>query len=86
MPFRDRALLLTFLIPVDLIVGFEQDTPLKLISAIRPDVLAKGADYKISEIVGATEVKSWGGKVSRIRLASGKSTSALLRRLAAIPN
>ncbi len=80
-PFKDRALLLTYLSPVDLVVGFGDDTPLKLIKIIRPDILTKGADYKISEIVGAAEVVGWGGKVKRIPLVKGKSTSSILAKL-----
>ncbi len=81
MPFRDRALLLSFLTPVDLVVGFAEDTPAKLIDLLHPDVLAKGADYKEREIVGAREVKSWGGSVKRIRLTKGKSTSGIVSQL-----
>ena len=84
MPFRDRALLLSFLRPVDLVVGFSEDTPAKLIKLLHPDILAKGADYKESEIVGAKEVKSWGGKVKRIRLTTGKSTSGIVSQLGAV--
>jgi D-beta-D-heptose 7-phosphate kinase/D-beta-D-heptose 1-phosphate adenosyltransferase len=81
MPFKERALLLSYLTPVDMVVKFDDDTPLKLINKLRPDILAKGADYKISEIVGAAEVKSWGGQVRRIRLVKGKSTSRLIGKL-----
>ena len=81
MPFRDRALLLSFLTPVDLVIGFEDDTPTALINLLCPDILVKGADYKIDEIVGAKEVKSWGGIVKRIPLTKGKSTSLILDRL-----
>jgi D-beta-D-heptose 7-phosphate kinase/D-beta-D-heptose 1-phosphate adenosyltransferase len=81
MPFADRALLLANLMPVDLVVGFGDDTPLNLIKNLRPDILVKGADYALSEIVGAREVRSWGGKVRRVRLAKGKSTSKLIGRL-----
>ncbi len=81
MPFKERATLLSFLIPVDLVVGFGEDTPIKLINSLQPDCLAKGADYKESEIVGAREVKSWGGKVRRIKLIKGKSSSKLIGKL-----
>jgi D-beta-D-heptose 7-phosphate kinase / D-beta-D-heptose 1-phosphate adenosyltransferase len=81
MPYKERALLLSFLSPVDLVVRFDEDTPLRLIERLRPDVLAKGADYKHSEIVGAAEVRKWGGRVRRIRLVKGKSTSGLIRRI-----
>jgi len=81
LKFRERALLLSFLIPVDLVVGFGDDTPIKLIKKIRPDILVKGADYKISEIVGAREVQSWGGKVETIPLMRGKSSSRIINNL-----
>jgi rfaE bifunctional protein nucleotidyltransferase chain/domain len=81
MPFSERALLLSFLTPVDLVVGFSDDTPARLISRLRPDILVKGADYKPGEIVGASDVKSWGGVVRRIPLIKGKSSSALISRL-----
>jgi rfaE bifunctional protein nucleotidyltransferase chain/domain len=81
MPFKDRALLLSYLAPVDLIVGFGDDTPARLISLLHPDILAKGADYKLNEIVGAKEVKSWGGAVRRIPLTKGKSSSLIISQL-----
>jgi rfaE bifunctional protein nucleotidyltransferase chain/domain len=81
MSFRERALLLAYLAPVDLVVGFGDDTPLNLIKKLEPDILAKGADYRISEIVGASEVKSQGGKVFRIPLVKGRSTSAILNNI-----
>ncbi len=81
LKFRERALLLSYLIPVDLVVGFGDETPIKLIKKIRPDILVKGADYKISEIVGAKEVQSWGGKVKTIPLMRGKSTSRIINNL-----
>lgn len=83
LKFKERALLLSYLIPVDLVVGFSDDTPLRLIKKIRPDILVKGADYKISEIVGAKEVKSWGGEVKRMPLMRGKSTSRIVEKLLA---
>ena len=79
--FKDRALLLAYLTPVDLIVGFGDDTPLNLIKKIKPDILAKGADYRISEIVGAAEVMQYGGRVFRIPLLKGRSTSRILALL-----
>lgn len=81
MDFRDRALLLSYLSPVDLVVGFGDDTPLKLINTLKPDILAKGADYRASEIVGASEVRSWGGRVVRIPLVKGRSTSQIIKKL-----
>jgi len=83
MGFKERALLLSYLRPVDMVVGFGDDTPLRLIVKLRPDILVKGADYRISEIVGAAEVRGWGGKVARIPLVQGRSTSRILDRLTA---
>jgi rfaE bifunctional protein nucleotidyltransferase chain/domain len=83
LKFRERALLLSYLLPVDLVVGFGDDTPLRLIRKIRPDILVKGADYKISEIVGAKEVKSWGGQVKTVPLMRGKSSSRIVEKLLA---
>ena len=79
--FKERALLLAYLSPVDLVVGFGDDTPLDLIRKLKPDILVKGADYRISEIVGAHEVKSWGGKVFRIPLVKDRSTSEILKKI-----
>ncbi len=83
-PFQkqaDRAAIVVSLKPVDYVVFFGEDTPLRLIEAIRPDILVKGADYKVSEIVGARFVKSYGGKVRRVRLSVGRSSSNLIKRL-----
>lgn len=77
---RDRARILAALSAVDAIVCFEEDTPLSLIMAIRPDVLVKGGDYCDQEVVGAREVQSWGGSVELIPLVDGHSTTALLQR------
>jgi len=81
MLFKDRALLLAHFDFVDLVVGFGDDTPLNLIKKLKPEILAKGADYKISEIVGAKEVLNSGGIVKRIKLVKGKSSSVLIRKL-----
>jgi D-beta-D-heptose 7-phosphate kinase/D-beta-D-heptose 1-phosphate adenosyltransferase len=69
---------------VDYVVLFHEDTPDKLIRQVRPDVLVKGADYKISEIVGADFVRSYGGKVRRVKLTKGSSTSTIIRKLQTI--
>ena len=78
----DRAAILLALESVDYIVVFGEDRPDKLIEQVRPDVLVKGADYKLLEIAGAEFVRSYGGSVKRVRLTKGRSTSAILRRLA----
>ena len=66
---------------VDCVVLFDADTPRALITALRPDVLVKGADYARDDIVGAAEVEAWGGRVVRVPLVPGYSTSDLLARL-----
>ena len=78
---EDRALILSSLRAVDAVVVFEEDTPLRLILALKPEVLAKGADYQVEEIVGAREVMAAGGRVERIPLRPGRSTSSLVERI-----
>ncbi len=78
---ESRALVLAALGSVDLVVPFEDDTPLKLIEAARPDVLIKGADYAESEVVGGVEVKSWGGEVKLATIVDGFSTTAAIARM-----
>jgi len=81
VPGTDRARLLAALGCVDCVVLFDADTPRTLITALRPDVLVKGADYARDDIVGAAEVEAWGGRVVRVPLVPGYSTSDLLARL-----
>jgi D-glycero-beta-D-manno-heptose 1-phosphate adenylyltransferase len=76
-----RALILASLACVDLVVPFPEETPLQLIEQIRPDVLVKGGDYEITEIVGYELLKSYGGKVLTIDLTAGFSTTAILKKL-----
>ena len=75
-----RAEVLAALAAVDHVVVFDAPTPIDLILALEPDVLAKGADWAADEIVGADEVRSWGGRVARIPLVPGQSTTRLLER------
>ena len=77
----DRAYVLAALEMVDCVVVFEQDTPLELIRALRPDVLVKGGDYIESTIVGAADVRAWGGDVRVIPLTPGQSTTNIIRTL-----
>ena len=79
----ERARVLAALAAVDCVVLFDEDTPLALIERLRPDVLVKGADYAPEAIVGAVEVEGWGGRVMRVPLVAGKSTSDLVRKLRA---
>ncbi len=76
-----RATVLASLAAVDICVIFDQDTPLDLINTLKPDVLVKGADYAVDEVVGATEVQSWGGRVLLADLEDGFSTTATIARL-----
>ena len=78
---ESRALVLGGLASVDLITPFDEDTPMRLIRAIRPDVLVKGADYSEAEVVGAAEVRGWGGEVRLAPLVDGHSTTAAIARL-----
>jgi D-beta-D-heptose 7-phosphate kinase / D-beta-D-heptose 1-phosphate adenosyltransferase len=76
-----RAIVMASLSPVDLVVLFGEETPIELIQTLRPDVLVKGADYKISEVVGAELVRSWGGMVLLVELQQGHSTTGTIRRM-----
>ena len=76
-----RALLLAALTMVDAVVIFEEDTPLKLITSILPDVLVKGGDYTLDEIAGAKEVIANGGKVVINPILDGFSTTSIIRAI-----
>ena len=78
---ESRALVLAGLGAVDLVVPFEEETPIKLITGARPDVLIKGADYTEDQVVGAPEVRSWGGEVKLAPVVEGYSTTAAIARL-----
>jgi rfaE bifunctional protein nucleotidyltransferase chain/domain len=78
-----RARVLAGLAAIDCVVLFEEDTPLRLIQALAPDVLVKGADYSRDRIVGADWIESRGGRVVRVPLVPGFSTTALLERFRA---
>lgn len=77
----NRAALLAALFFVDGIVVFEEDTPLNLISTLLPDVLVKGADYTIDNIVGAKEVLANGGEVKTIDLVEGYSSTSIIQKI-----
>ena len=81
LPQQMRAYLLDNLKPVDYVVIFEEDTPLELIKAIKPDVLVKGADWDLERIVGADFVLSYGGRVERIAFSFDISTSKVIERV-----
>lgn len=78
----ERAAVLASLAAVDLIVIFEEDTPIELIRDLRPQVLVKGADYRLDEVVGGDFVKNAGGEVVLARIVPGYSTTATIARLA----
>lgn len=78
---RDRAILLAALQFVDLVVLFHDDTPIKLIEALLPDVLVKSADYNIETIVGAKEVIANGGEVKIMPFVQGLSTTAIINKI-----
>ncbi len=80
---EDRRSMLLALRFVDEVVIFEEDTPERLIVEIRPDVLVKGSEYTLSEIVGADFVRNYGGQVITIPMLAGYSTSELINRLIA---
>jgi rfaE bifunctional protein nucleotidyltransferase chain/domain len=78
---RDRAVVLATLVPVDYVCFFHEDTPQRIISQVRPDVLVKGADWPGDAIVGRDTVEESGGVVRRIRLTPGRSTTATIQKL-----
>ena len=78
----DRAAVLASLEAVDFVTIFDEDTPAEIISVLRPDVLVKGSDYAMDEIVGRKQVEEGGGTVVRIPLYGGFSTKKMLRRIA----
>lgn len=78
---EDRAAVIAALGSVDLVTWFDDDTPLKLIQSLRPDVLVKGGDWPTDKIVGGTEVTGWGGRVVSIPFRHDRSTTAVVERI-----
>ncbi|HZX36414.1 MAG TPA: adenylyltransferase/cytidyltransferase family protein, partial [Thermodesulfobacteriota bacterium] len=78
---KDRAEVLSALTSVDYVVIFNDPTPIKLIEAIKPDVLVKGADWKRGSIVGEEILKTYKGKIARIKLAKGRSTTDIVGKI-----
>ncbi|MEO6868785.1 MAG: D-glycero-beta-D-manno-heptose 1-phosphate adenylyltransferase [Ginsengibacter sp.] len=76
-----RALVISSLVMVDYVVIFDEDTPLELIKILKPDVLIKGGDYTMENIVGAKETNTAGGKVEIIPLVKGFSTTAIIEKM-----
>lgn len=83
IPEGARARVLAGLAAVDCVVLFDEDTPLELITALTPDVLVKGADYTLDRIVGADVVQARGGRVVRVPIVTGFSTTSIIERLRA---
>jgi len=81
MDEKSRALMLAALVMVDAVVIFEEDTPLDLIQLVQPDVLVKGGDYTIEEIVGAKEVMAAGGRVVINPIVPGFSTTGIIGKI-----
>ena len=80
-PLEDRLAVVAALESISLVTWFEDETPLALILACRPDVLVKGGDWPAENIVGGKEVLGWGGKVYSIPFKYERSTTALLSRI-----
>ncbi len=80
-PLEDRLAVLAALECVDLVTWFDEDTPLARILEIRPEVLVKGGDWSLDRIVGAPEVRSWGGSVHSIPFEHERSTTRLIERI-----
>lgn len=78
---HDRARILAAMDCVDMVVIFEEKTPIKLIKAVKPEILVKGGDYKIDQIVGHTEIKRWGGKALTLPYVKGNSTTGLIQKI-----
>ncbi len=78
---NDRMAVLSSLSFVDEVIPFDEDTPLELIKKVHPDILVKGGDYDIDSIVGADEVRSWGGEVRVIPFVEGKSTTSIINKM-----
>jgi len=81
IPQEMRAKVLSFLKPVDYVVIFEEDTPAKLIEAIKPDVLVKGGDWPLEKIIGKDFVESYGGRVLTIPFEYDISTSQIIEKI-----
>lgn len=81
VPEEQRARVLASLESIDAVVLFNENTPASVIEELKPDVLVKGADYNKSEVVGASAVESWGGRVELVPLVDGVSTTRILDRV-----
>ena len=82
---QDRALVMAALESVSMVTWFDDDTPLELISALKPDVLVKGGDYDMRKLAETAVVESYGGKALSIAFVDGYSTTALVSKIRATP-
>lgn len=78
---QDRAALLSALACVDLVVFFDEDTPIDLLKLLEPDILVKGSDYRLEEVVGKEVVESYGGSVQLVEVVQGYSTTRITRKV-----
>ena len=85
IPEDHRAALIAALRPVSAVTIFSAPTPLEVILQVRPDVLVKGSEYEEEDIVGAKEVKSWGGRIVRVPMVAGWSTSQIIAAIKQLP-
>lgn len=79
---KDRVRIVAALESVDYVVLFKEDTPIKIIKLLKPDILVKGADWNRNNMVGRDFVLSYGGRISTIKLVKGRSTTNLIRKIA----
>jgi rfaE bifunctional protein nucleotidyltransferase chain/domain len=81
LPLKERLKVASSFASVDFVVPFEESTPRDIILALRPDILVKGGDYQLDEIVGREEVASWGGQTLTVPLLEGYSSTNFLRKM-----
>jgi rfaE bifunctional protein nucleotidyltransferase chain/domain len=81
IPFEQRALMLSGLRAVNLVVGFDEETPARLIEFIDPHILVKGGDWSVEEMVGSEFVLSRGGRVQSLQFKTGISTSSIIEKI-----
>jgi D-glycero-beta-D-manno-heptose 1-phosphate adenylyltransferase len=80
-PLEERMAVLAALESVNVVVAFDEETPLQLVLQCHPDIIVKGGDYDVATTVGAAEVLAWGGRFESIPLLAGRSTSMLLEKI-----
>ncbi|MEE8431440.1 MAG: D-glycero-beta-D-manno-heptose 1-phosphate adenylyltransferase, partial [Candidatus Desulfatibia sp.] len=78
---HDRSHIMAALDCVGHVIIFGELTPIKLIRAVKPDVLVKGGDYKVDQIVGHEEVRGWGGTVKTVKYIKGNSTTGIIQKI-----